>query len=299
MFTWQRSSSQYVEMADGINLHLRRWTYPHEQQLSQAVVFLHGFGEGGFVWDNVVSRIADQINCIALDFRGHGDSGRAHDGKYDMEVYTSDFISMVNKLGIRRLLIVGHSMGADVAIRASVELRSRLAGLVIVDYGPEVNEEGRKRVREDFENSLQSYESAAQYQAYLESTRILSSPELLAQFALHATRKGDDNYFYLKADPALVNGLEKKDPQVLWELLRKIECPTLLIRGAGSAVLSQATARRMAACMPRCVFQQVDIAGHAVMLDNPDGFAKVVTPFLKQYFQPLYAAHKLYSGLNV
>ncbi|AMO93274.1 alpha/beta hydrolase fold family protein [Collimonas fungivorans] len=198
-----------------------------------------------------------------------------------MEVYTNDFISVVNKLGIRRLLIVGHSMGADVAIRASAELRSRLAGLVIVDYGPDVSEEGRKRVWEDFENSLQSYESAAQYQVYLESTRILSSPKLLAQFALQATRKGDDNYFYLKADPALVNGIKKKDPQELWALLEKIECPTLLIRGTGSAVLSQATARRMVACISRCVFQQVDIAGHAVMLDNPEGFANIVTPFLR------------------
>ena len=109
---------------------------------------------------------------------------------------------------------------------------------------------------------------------------------MLGQFARHATRQGEDGFFYLKADPALVNGLKKKDPRTLWALLGNITCPTLLIRGAGSAVLSQATARQMVSSTRRCLFVQVDMAGHAVMLDNPEGFATAVVPFLVKYSLP-------------
>ena len=175
MFTKQRSYSQYVEVADGVRLHLRGWAHSQGQRLDQAIIFLHGFGEGGFVWEDVVSRIAGHTACLALDFRGHGDSSRDKDGKYDVELHTSDFLAVVQQLGIRRLVIVGHSMGADVAIRASAELQPRLAGLVVVDYGPEINEKGGGRVREDFENSLRPYASPVDYQHYLESTRFLSS----------------------------------------------------------------------------------------------------------------------------
>jgi pimeloyl-ACP methyl ester carboxylesterase len=283
MLNRQGSNSHYIEMADGARLHLRSWPHRQDPSWDDAIVFLHGFGEGSFVWDDVIARSAGHTACIALDLRGHGDSDRAIDGKYDAALYTSDLVAVVKQLGIRRLVIVGHSMGADVAIRASAELESRLAGLVVVDYGPESNEAGRRRVREDFENSLRAYASAADYQRYLASTRFLSSPKSLAHFALHATRKGEDNFFYLKADSALTNGLKDRDPQALWTLLGNIACPTLLVRGTGSAVLSLATAHRMASSMQRCTLKQVDIAGHAVMLDNPEGFAAAVMPFLAQY----------------
>jgi pimeloyl-ACP methyl ester carboxylesterase len=283
MLNKQEGVSRYIEMADGARLHLRSWPHRQDPGWDEAIVFLHGFGEGGFVWDDVISRRVGHTPCMALDLRGHGDSDRAMDGKYDAALFTSDLVAVVKKLGIRRLVIVGHSMGADVAIRASAELHSRLAGLVVVDYGPETNEEGRRRVREDFESSLRAYASAADYQRYLASKRFLSSPQSLAHFALHATRKGADDFFYLKADSALTNGLTDRDPQALWTLLGKIACPTLLVRGTGSAVLSLATAHRMASSMQRCTLKQVDIAGHAVMLDNPDGFAAAVMPFLAQY----------------
>jgi pimeloyl-ACP methyl ester carboxylesterase len=66
----------------------------------------------------------------------------------------------------------------------------------------------------------------------------------------------------------------------LWALLPRIACPTLLVRGGVSDLLTPATAERMVTTIPECTLAEVANAGHGVHLDNPDAFLAAVRPFL-------------------
>jgi esterase len=65
-----------------------------------------------------------------------------------------------------------------------------------------------------------------------------------------------------------------------WQSLTNITCPTLLVRGEASDILSPEDAQRMVASIPNCRLVEVPDSGHAVPLDNPSGFLAAVRGFL-------------------
>jgi pimeloyl-ACP methyl ester carboxylesterase len=67
----------------------------------------------------------------------------------------------------------------------------------------------------------------------------------------------------------------------MWEGLRRISCPTLVVRGQQSDVFGEETGLRMAEVIPDCRFVTVPDAGHTVPQDNVRGFLKAVVPFLR------------------
>ena len=105
-------------------------------------------------------------------------------------------------------------------------------------------------------------------------------------------RRREDGRFALKMDPALRGfGREQLPPeeaaareaelvQEQWQALERIPCPTLVVRGAASDVLSPETAERMVEeALPQGRLAVVARAGHSVMTDNPDGFREAVADF--------------------
>ena len=68
--------------------------------------------------------------------------------------------------------------------------------------------------------------------------------------------------------------------QALWKALGRVPCPTLVVRGAASDVLSPETADKMEAVLPKGSLAVVPQASHSVMTDNPEGFRDAVTQFV-------------------
>jgi pimeloyl-ACP methyl ester carboxylesterase len=68
----------------------------------------------------------------------------------------------------------------------------------------------------------------------------------------------------------------------MWEQLRRIACPTLVVRGAESDVFAEETGRKMAATVPDCRFVTVPDAGHTVPQDNARGFLRAQRGFLDE-----------------
>jgi hypothetical protein len=117
---------------------------------------------------------------------------------------------------------------------------------VLVDFAPEMNPDGIERATELVTQSLQLYPTVGRYVHWLSQTRLLAHPALLEHIASRSLRP-DGPGFRLKLDPAVANAFGNLVPpesqQQLWSLLQHQSCPTLVVRGAGSAVLSPVTAR--------------------------------------------------------
>src|SRR5262249_30902965 len=94
-------------------------------------------------------------------------------------------------------------------------------------------------------------------------------------------------------------GLET-DFERLWEQVRQIRCPALLVRGAKSAILTPEAAARFVRELPGCALAEVPGAGHSVMGDNPSGFLAAVRPFLLRHrLSPHRPERRFGSGLRL
>src|ERR1700743_3781448 len=122
--------SLQVTVQSGRRLHAQIWG-----KGSTACVLIHGFGEGAYVWKPIAPNLAARIQVIAFDLKGHGDSEWDPHGRYLLKDHVADLEKILNFLNIRRVILVGHSMGGQIAIQYASTNHSRVHALVIVDFG--------------------------------------------------------------------------------------------------------------------------------------------------------------------
>src|SRR5262245_15973074 len=98
------------------------------------IVLLHGLASNKGIWDQVASRLAPRWRVIALDQRGHGQSGKP-DGGYDFATMVGDVRNALAKLTVERPMLVGHSWGGNVALDYAANVRPGPRALALVDGG--------------------------------------------------------------------------------------------------------------------------------------------------------------------
>jgi pimeloyl-ACP methyl ester carboxylesterase len=253
-------------------------------------VLLHGFGDAACVWNSLAVRIMPEFRTVAMDFRGHGDSDWDPETRYDTETFAADLTKIVALLGFERMILIGHSLGAAVAIRVAADNAAQVAGLVIVDFGPELGESGIDEVLRSFIDTPRTFASADAYAEWLSARRPLAESKELRQLARCCLRQSASLSWELKSDPALasnsqISRLELSQGRYrypeLWPALERIKCPTLVIRGVGSGILPHDVAARMVErTLSAGRLTTIGGAGHAVMMDNPSEFTSNIINFL-------------------
>jgi pimeloyl-ACP methyl ester carboxylesterase len=270
--------SLYVPSPDeGVVLHVREWGSG-----SRTCVLIHGFGQGAYAWSEVTPFLVPRYRTLAIDLRGHGDSSWDPAARYRAHDHAADVLRIIDHLGIDRFVLIGHSLGANVAIRVAAAHRGRVRRIVLVDFGLDPCPTAMAQVRSDFKASLRPYDSVEAYAAWLAERRPLTTPGRLQLYAGEALRPQGDGTFRLKCDPALADTRgEPAERDLLQDALKAISCPVLLTRGVASAVLNRAAAERTMHVLRHCTLSTIGAAGHAVMTDNPEEFAAAIRPFLR------------------
>jgi len=274
--------------AHELDLHLLEWS-----QTGVACVLLHGFSNDAHIWDDFAPVLAPAYRTLALDLRGHGDSAWDPEARYDYEHHLADLERVLATLGVERLVLVGHSFGGRVAMLFAGAHPERIAGLVVVDAGPELDARGVVRIQVDLGRQAEtdaSFATPAEYERLLTRAYPAARPAALARMARSSLRARDDGRLVRKLDPAFHRRAaqatpeeaalrEKETTRRLWESLRRTPSPALVVRGAASDVLSPEVAEHMLEALPQGRLAVVARAGHSVMTDNPEGFAEAVAAF--------------------
>jgi pimeloyl-ACP methyl ester carboxylesterase len=282
-------TNRRVRGAHDLKLNLLEWSAE-----GVPLLLLHGFGNEAHIWDDFAPGVAPYYRTLALDHRGHGDSDWDPERRYEHEAMVEDVESATSELGIERLVLIGHSLGGRIATLFAGRHPERLAGLVIVDVGPEVDARGKLRIQQDVESQQEPiFDSVTEYARVLSLAYPAARPDTLQRMAIHGLRKRADERFELKMDPVLrgtfrsqetpeqQKAREREMELQLWDALAKITCPTLVVRGAASDILSPDVADRMVDdVLPKGRLAVVARAGHSVMTDNPEGFRDAVNAFV-------------------
>ena len=277
-----------VPAADGLSLHMVEWS-------SEGVplLFVHGFSNDAHIWDDVVPDVAPYYGVRCLDWRGHGDSDWHEDGAYDWDDHLRDLEAVVEHMGWERFVLCGHSLGGRVSTLYAGAHPERLAGLVIVDTGPEHDARGQIRIRMDTESHPNpTFASVGEYESMLAHQYIAATSTAIKRMAKYGLREREDGRFELKMDPKLRDfgranldeeELARRDRELterLWKACETVPCPVLVVRGAASDILSADVADRMAEeALQNGSLEVIARAGHSVMTDNPDAFRRAIRKF--------------------
>ena len=269
----------------GMRLHYVDWGLADRPP----ILFLHGGGLTARTWDLVCLALRRTWHCIALDQRGHGDSEWSPGLDYGTEAHLRDLEGLIETLGLERPVLVGQSMGALNALTHAARRPDELAGLVLVDMTPDVRMEGTERVF-DFVSAPAELDSVEEFVERAVEFNPARDRRLLRRSLLHNLRQLPDGRWTWKYDRRAMTRerFEQIRGEVsrLRELLDAVTCPTLVVRGGSSDVVSEESAAGLAAALPRGEWTSVPNAGHTVQGDNPRDLAAAIDEFVRRIQAP-------------
>jgi len=259
--------------SDGVGIHYLEWP---GSATDLALIFLHGGGLHAHTFDLAGNLLRDAGRCIALDLRGHGESDRSPHG-YGSEQTADDIAATVERLGIERAVVVGHSMGGIGGITWAARRPPELAGLVIVDVGPELKNDATASIND----SITSRPTFADLE---EVERYVGGPSPAVDGMAANLHWRDDGRLWFKYDDSQFHPdrIRLAEGDEMRELARRITCPTTILRGSRSKVLSDEAARELAGLIDGATVHVVADAGHTIQSSNPRGLAAAVKTFLAE-----------------
>ncbi|MGJ4940764.1 alpha/beta fold hydrolase [Bradyrhizobium sp. HKCCYLS1011] len=227
-----------------------------------ALVFLHYWGGSARTWKPVLALLPQRIRKVAINQRGWGGS-RAIDGRYDLDALASDVAAVVAYLGIKRYVVVGHSMGGKVAQVLAGRGHSGLSGLVLVAPAPPTAMDVPLEVRAGMLASYQSREGVAQ------ALTVLAGPTF---DTVHREQVIEDT---LRGAPEAKRYWPQQGMIVdVSAVLRSLALPVDILLGEHDQVERESVLRPLFfSLLPHATFTVVPDAGHLIPIERPQVIA--------------------------
>lgn len=268
---------------------------------------LHGQADMAWSMHPVATQLSATYRVVSLDLRGHGDSD--HRGAYSILHFISDVIGAVELLDLDRPVVLGHSLGGQIAAQCCGLYPDLARALVVAEgIGPPVRLSGggaaqrMARAREWVTLARQPLRLRPMADRDEAATRLLAAhpgldAERAAELAEHGTKVGPDGGVVWKFDPYSRHWLLSHDHDIAEERWAAVPCPVLVVTGAlawerwwkhqsPAAKLEgwngfdpDETARRVA-CFADVEHREVADAGHMLPYDCPAELAVLVGEFL-------------------
>ena len=244
------------------------------------ITVLHGFTQAGRSWREVISKMPAGWKWIAPDLRGHGETQTRQGSPCSMEACTEDLVAMWDDLGVERTHLAGYSMGGRLALHVAARRPDRVLTLLTIGAHAGLEEDAREGRRRGDEGLAERIEKEG-LEAFVDYWGALP---LFAGFE----RRGPSYVAQVRAErlqnhvaglACSLRGMGAGTMEPVWNELGQVTFPCTFVAGQQDHGYV-ASARRLAATVPNGKFEIVPRAGHAVHLERPDAFARLLASHL-------------------
>jgi pimeloyl-ACP methyl ester carboxylesterase len=236
-----------------------------------ALIFLHYWGGSSQTWQGVVDRLGETRRVIVLDQRGWGHSV-ATDGRYDLAAMADDVEAVAHTLGLKRYVLVGHSMGGKVAQIVAARRPTGLLGLVLIAPAPPTPMPVPEEQRAAMLASYGSREGVMQALSVLAGSPL---PTELRERVIENTLRGAEGAKRAWTESGMVADVSAG--------LDAVAVPVTVVIGDCDQVEHEAALRDIfARLLPLTTFRVLNGVGHLSPLEASDAVAQACSIFLDQ-----------------
>jgi len=274
-----------VQCASPKGLHRIAYIEWGDPRNDKVLVCVHGLTRCARDFDALARSLAERYRVVCPDMAGRGDSDWLADPMlYVYPQYLSDVVTLIARLDAEAVHWVGTSMGGLIGMMLAADPNTPVTKLVLNEMGPVVSKASLERIASyvGLAPTFPDLDAAEKY------VRAVSAP-----FGPHSdpewrfltevvVRRQDDGSYRMHYDPGLAQPFRAQMPEKdleLWPVYEAVRCPTLVLRGERSDLLSRETCERMAACGPKAKVIEIAGVGHAPTLQHADQIG-IVREFL-------------------
>jgi len=248
------------------------------------VLLLPSTGQTKEMWHGVGQALGEAgRHAICIDLRGHGDSGRSAEGRYDLDAHAADLRAILAQLS-SRAAVVGVGVGGLAALLAVGESTSPLiSALVLVGVTAWVEPAVASRIKAAMVLRTEAFSDADSALAAIAAVHPFEPKPVASNRLLTAFAVDDSGNYRWRGDHRTLGGIDLEAESARIEAAcGRISAPCSLIRGSFNESVSAATTRRMQALIPGSEVFEIDGAGHYVVTDREDTFNAALLDFLER-----------------
>lgn len=252
-----------VRIAGGLNIY-----YRESGNGPQTVLLIHGNVASSLWWERVMGLLPPGVRTVAPDLRGCGDSDKPAP-PWSMADLAEDIDQFMEAVGLRKAVVVGHSLGGGVALHLAVAHPKAVEKLVLINPAPA---EGL----------------VTPAAAYAQIAVMAKSPEMtkMALAAMMPTAPKDEYYTRLldesvaKSVGAWIPNGHALDAMNLTAEAGTIQAPTLIVYGRQDILVKLEMMERTRAAIPGGQLEIWDEIGHSAPVEAPERFARRLMEFI-------------------
>ena len=250
-----------------------------------ALLCVHGLTRTGRDFDELARALCGQFRVVCPDVAGRGDSDRLPDPMfYAWPQYAGDLVTLIARLYVESVGWVGTSMGGLVGMALAAQKGTPVSRLVLNDAGPVISRVSLERIGA-YLGKAPEFPTIEKAEEYIRAVSVPFGPHSDAQWRFLTetwVRRNEDGTWRAHYDPRIAEpyraAMTGKDTE-LWAVYDSVQCPTLLLRGEHSDLISRDTAAEMARRGPKARVVEIKGVGHAPTLMHPEQIA-IVRGFL-------------------
>ena len=270
-----------VQCASRAGLHRVAYLEWGDAGNPEVVICVHGLTRCARDFDPLARALAGRYRVVCPDIAGRGDSDWLADPMlYAVPQYVADMVTLIARLDVEQVHWVGTSMGGLIGMALAAQKNAPVSKLVLNDAGPVVAKVALERIGQYLGKSP-SFPSVAAAEQVVRATAAPFGPHTDAEWRFLTEvvlRKNPDGSWRFHYDPKIAEPYRKQMPDKdleMWPLWDTVSCPTLVIRGAQSDLLSRETAQAMTQRGPKARLVELPGIGHAPTLLHRDQIALV------------------------
>lgn len=246
------------------------------------LLLLHGFTGSSSNWEPFVSNWMKNYTVIRFDHIGHGKSDCIKDFKrYSMEETINDILAILEQLRVDKVNVLGYSMGGRIALGLAATAPEKMNSLILESSSPGLLFEEERQKRRENDEALAYYILEKGIEKFIdkwESIPLFESQQKLPQDLKDKLQRQRLSNSTLGLANSL-RGIGTGSQPSFWNKLREINIPTLLLVGKLDIKFCK-IAEKMVSIMPNAEKIEISGAGHAIHVECPEFFGKIVMEWL-------------------